>query len=139
MKIVIACEHQMIRESIRMLLNSSGTTNMIIEVSNEQELINVASDKSVDVLICDSELPGLQLATLSFRISNDNSLLKILIFTDSIKVQQIKHQFNSIPVICIDQPDSGDQILRMLNKITGHHLSVMPDKNKTLVESPSGS
>lgn len=139
MKIIIACEHHMIRESIRMLLNSAGTDKEIHEAMNEQQLVEKLSLQSLDILICDSELPSLDIQSLIAQIIEQNPQMKVLIFTDSIKINQLKHRFNSVPIMCIDQPDSGDQILNLLDNLSSLQPRVTPDTKDALVNNHRGS
>ncbi len=117
MKIIIACEHHMLRESIHLLLNSSGTYKLIMDADSEQALLDVVATFPANILVCDSEFPAANLNDLFQSIMKIQPLIKILIFTDSIKQNQIEHQFVAIPSVSIDQPNAGEHLLAVLNQL----------------------
>lgn len=124
MKIIIASEHYLIRESIRMLLNSSGVRKTIIEADNELKLLDLVTKYSAHIVICDSDLPSRDLVKMLAKIENIHASLDILIFTETIKEQQVQQQFKNIPIVCIDELDVGDHLLEIVNQLYRQQITV---------------
>lgn len=78
---VIAEDHRMVREGIRVLLEKAGDIEVVGEVSNGQEAILMIRKLDVDVLIMDIMMPIMNGIQAAENISNLNLPVHILLLS----------------------------------------------------------
>ena len=58
MRVVIADDHQLFREGLRLILGFESEWEVVAEVANAQDLITVVQSETPDLVILDYRMPG---------------------------------------------------------------------------------
>ncbi|MGE5315829.1 MAG: response regulator transcription factor [Acidobacteriota bacterium] len=94
MKILIADDHQVVREGVKRLLSESGDVSAIGEAENAQEVVKHLSEQKWDVLVLDLKFEGTSGLQILKEAKMIDPKLPVLIFSmypeDQVAVQAIK-------------------------------------------------
>lgn len=80
-KIVLADDHLIIREGLKMILESKSTYTVVGEVSDGDQLLDAIVELKPNLLISDMKMPGVSILDLAKKLKEQHQNLKILIFT----------------------------------------------------------
>ena len=80
-KILVADDHPVVRDGLVALLETQTDFNVVGEVSNGLEVIDFFKNHSVDILILDLGMPGLDGVEVIQRLNPGSSGIKIIVFT----------------------------------------------------------
>lgn len=80
-KIVIADDHQLIREGIKKTLKEEGDINVVGEACNGAELLDIVGKKEFDIVVMDLSMPGLSGLDLIKKLRDRSPKLPILVLS----------------------------------------------------------
>ncbi len=117
MRVTIANEHYLLRESLRMLLQTNDGYQIVAESTDESSLLQALAHQPTDILLCDSGLPCRDLATMIERVYEIQPDLELVLFTEALNARQLKRQFSSSVAVIIDKENAGEIMLETLNQL----------------------
>lgn len=79
--IVLADDHRLVREGLRRLLEERGDLRVVGEATTGHEAVDLAAEKSPDVVLMDISMPGLSGIDATRRICKNGSSPKVLILS----------------------------------------------------------
>jgi DNA-binding NarL/FixJ family response regulator len=79
MKVLIAEDHQIVRQSLRVLLSSEGYE--VVEAGAGWEAVRLAAEAVPDVVIMDIKLPDIDGLEATRRIATSNPLCKVIVLS----------------------------------------------------------
>ena len=88
--VVLADDHQIMRASIRSILDGAADIKVIQEASNGLEALQLAQDLTPDVLLLDMEMPRLTGVQVAQRLQAEQSPVRILALSAHDDWQYIK-------------------------------------------------
>jgi DNA-binding NarL/FixJ family response regulator len=94
-RVVIAEDHHLVREGIRVLLERSGEVQVVGEAATGQEAVELTSKHTPDVVILDLSMPRLRGDQAAERILSMSSAPKVIILSmhsDTTMIQQLIRQ-----------------------------------------------
>lgn len=77
-KIIIAEDHRMFRESIRELLINSKIADILAEASNGVELLELLNQHKPDIILMDISMPGMDGITATFKALEKQPDVKVI-------------------------------------------------------------
>lgn len=80
-KILIADDHAIIRDGLKLILETNREFKVVAEANNGLEAINKAKDYEPDVVIMDIAMPGMNGIEATKRIKDENNAIKIVILS----------------------------------------------------------
>lgn len=95
MKIIIVDDHEMILESLSMLLGSIPDVEIVGTFSDPEKVEDYISNYPVDIVVTDYDMPEMTGLELTFKIRAVSSKIKILMLTVSEEVGVIKDAFKA--------------------------------------------
>lgn len=95
MKVLIADDHQIVREGLKRILNTASDIEEVSEAENAQQLLNLIRTKNWDVVILDINMPG-------------KSGLDVL--------KEIKHEYPKLPVLILSMYPESQFAVRVLKQ-----------------------
>jgi DNA-binding NarL/FixJ family response regulator len=78
---IIADDHQLFRDGLKVLLDSTPDTEVIGEASSGEEVVALANRLRPDVILMDLQMPGVNGIEATQRIATQNPEINILILT----------------------------------------------------------
>ncbi|MFN2173842.1 MAG: response regulator [Candidatus Promineifilaceae bacterium] len=94
-RVIIAEDHNLVREGIRMILEQSGEVQVVGEAATGQEAIELTEAHTPDVVVLDLSMPRLSGDQAAERILNMNPAPKVIILSmhsDTTMIQQLIRQ-----------------------------------------------
>ncbi|MBK8901623.1 MAG: response regulator transcription factor [Anaerolineaceae bacterium] len=91
-RVIIAEDHNLVRQGIRALLEKSGEVHVVAEAATGEEAVNLAEKEKPDVVVMDLAMPRLDGAQASERILSLSLPTQIIILSmhaDTTMVQQL--------------------------------------------------
>lgn len=92
-KVILVEDHVIVRDGIKLILQSENNIEIIGEASSYEELQSLLEVKSPDILIMDISLPDISGIEITSRLKKSNPGIKVIILSMHIKEDFI---FNSI-------------------------------------------
>ncbi len=92
-KIALVEDHVIVRDGIKLILQSEDNIEIVGEASDYSELTEILSVKKPDILIVDISLPGISGIEITSRIAEDYPDIRVIILSMHIKEDFI---FNAI-------------------------------------------
>jgi DNA-binding NarL/FixJ family response regulator len=80
-RIVLADDHRIVREGLRMLLDNRNDINVVGEASDGEEVLRVVGQELPDVVLMDISMPKLSGIDATRRITESGSRAKILVLS----------------------------------------------------------
>lgn len=80
-RVILADDHEIVRNGIKLLLESQGDIQVIEEVSNGEEAIEKVNQLQPDILIVDIRMPVLNGIETTRRLTQTNSATKVLVLS----------------------------------------------------------
>jgi DNA-binding NarL/FixJ family response regulator len=91
-RVIIAEDHNLVRQGIRVLVEQSGEVQVIAEASTGEEAVQLVTEHEPDVIIMDLSMPRLDGGQAAERILNLNIATRIIILSmhaDTTLIQQL--------------------------------------------------
>ena len=92
LRIVLADDHQVLREGLKMLVNSQPDMEVVGEANNGQEAIILAAELKPDVIVMDVSMPemnGMQATEILTRTHPEIKILTLTRYKDTGYLQQL--------------------------------------------------
>lgn len=80
-KVILSDDHQMFRDGVKSILNDEAGIEVVGEVGRGQDLIELLSSVTPDLLITDISMPGMSGLEISEYIKNNHPGVKVLILS----------------------------------------------------------
>jgi DNA-binding NarL/FixJ family response regulator len=91
-RVIIAEDHNLVRQGIRVLVEQSGEVQVVAEASTGEEAVKLVTEYEPDVIIMDLSMPRLDGCQAAERILNLNVATRIIILSmhaDTTLIQQL--------------------------------------------------
>ncbi|MDX2469409.1 MAG: response regulator transcription factor [SAR324 cluster bacterium] len=94
-KLLLADDHDMIRQSMTRMTGKMADVEIIGEASNGQEAIDMAREKSPDVIFMDIMMPGMNGIEATREILKDQPDIKVIALTSHTQAEMIQDMFQA--------------------------------------------
>ncbi len=135
LKIIIADDHQVIREGVKRIINREIDLEMVTEVGTGEALLNKISNEKFDVVILDVGLPGRSGIEILSDIRKFDAKLPVLIFSmqpeERIAIRAIKAGANAY--LAKDAP--AEELLKAIRTISTGRKYITPSIAEKLAET----
>jgi DNA-binding NarL/FixJ family response regulator len=134
LKIIIADDHQVIREGVKRIINNEVDLEITAEVENGEELINKIISDKFDVVILDVGLPGRSGIEILADIKKIDPKLPVLIFSmqpeERIAIRAIKAGANAY----LSKTVPTEELLKAIRTIATGRKYITPSIAEKLAE-----
>lgn len=126
LRVILADDHQMMRDGLRLLINSQADMEVVGEAENGQAAVVLAQDLQPDVVVMDISMPemnGLK-ATQSLKRTCPNiSILTLTRHTDDGYLQQLLQSGSSGYIL---KQSASEELIRAIRQIAAGHVYLDP-------------
>lgn len=120
---IIANDHYLMRESLRMILEETKKYKVVLEVGSVRNLACAVNEKSPDLILCDYYLPGGDIVEQLRNVCVNAPNATVVVFKDGPTSAGLLRQLQEIPVAgLISNESSGDEILDLLEQFIARKL-----------------
>ncbi|WP_100371626.1 response regulator [Bacillus sp. FJAT-45037] len=79
--LIIADDHQIVRDGLKLIIESHGDYNIIAEASNGDELLSMTLELNPDLVLSDLKMPGNSIITNCPIMKENNPNVKVMVLT----------------------------------------------------------
>ena len=115
--VVLADDHQMLREGLRRLLASEFDIEVVAEAGTGNEVLDALRGHQTDVVVLDLSMPGVPGMDLIKRIRGDFPSTKVLVLTMHTSDQFAVRAFRSGASGFLTKDSAADQLVHAIRKI----------------------
>lgn len=116
-RVVLADDHAMVRNSIRRLLSKASDIQVVGEASNGIEAIQTVNRLEPDVLLLDLEMPGLNGLEVLRSLQASHSPVRILVLSAYDDKQYVRELLNHGAAGYLTKDEAADCIIEAIKSI----------------------
>lgn len=124
-RILLAEDHSIVREGIKLLLSLEADFEIVGEADNGVSAVALAKDLQVDAVLLDLDMPQLSGSEAALAIKRDNHHIKIIILTGSLDVGSVNTSLAAGADGYVLKREDSSELLRALRAVLagGHYIS----------------
>lgn len=131
-RVLIADDHEMVREGLRKLLNYDPRIEVICEVGDGQGAINVARKEKPDIILMDVNMPGTDGIVATRIIKREmpsTKVIAITIYEDEEVVEMVKAGVSAYVLKDV----AGSELVETIHKVMAGEVVIHPKVANRLV------
>jgi DNA-binding NarL/FixJ family response regulator len=136
--VVLADDHQMVREGLRRLLASEFDLEVVAEAGTGVEVLEALRLHPADVVVLDLSMPGVPGMDLIKRIRSDFPGVRVLVLTMHSSDQFAVRAFRSGASGFLSKDSAADQLVHAIRKIAAGGAYVPPELAERMAVSLNG-
>lgn len=117
MKIIVADDHQLIREGIKRILAGQPDVTAVAEAENAQQVLDLVRSGNWDIVVLDIKLPGKSGLDVLKELKDERPKLPVLILSMYPEEQFAVRVIRAGASGYLSKASAGDELLNALNKI----------------------
>ncbi len=124
-RILLAEDHSIVREGIKLLLSLEADFEIVGEADNGVSAVALANDLQADAVLLDLDMPQLSGIEAALAIKRDNPHIKIIILTGSLGVDSVNTSLAAGADGYVLKREDSSELLRALRAVLagGHYIS----------------
>jgi DNA-binding NarL/FixJ family response regulator len=116
-RVALADDHQLMREGLKRMLESSPGIQVVGDVESGHQLLNLLREHPVDVAVLDLSMPGMPGMDLIRRVKADFPRLAILVLTMHAEQQYAMRAFRCGASGYLTKDSAGDELELAIRKV----------------------
>ena len=125
-RILLADDHMMFRQGIRLLLEAVEDLEIVGEVGNGLELVQMARELSPDIVLVDISMPGLRGLEATREIKAVDSNIKILILTMHKDTKYLYHALSAGAQGYLVKEDADTELFNAISVVRSGGTYISP-------------
>lgn len=89
-KILLVDDHQIILDSLALLLNTMSSVLLVGSITDGRQVLNFLANNEVDLIICDFHIPFVNGLELTLQVRRQHPRIKVLLLTMSEEAHHIR-------------------------------------------------
>lgn len=120
LRILLADDHEIVRQGLRTLLEKHGGWEVCGEASNGREAVELAEKLCPDIVITDMSMPELNGLEVIRQVKRLLPETEVLVFTGTDSEQMIRHAFQSGARGFLLKSEMGKQLIAAVESLAQH-------------------
>jgi DNA-binding NarL/FixJ family response regulator len=125
--VVLADDHQLLREGLARLLSAEVDLEVVDQAANGYEVLEALRRRQVDVLVTDLSMPGIPTMDLIKRVKAEYPDVAVLVLTMHAEEQYALRAFRSGANGYLTKDVAGDQLVGAIRKLASGGAYVSPE------------
>ena len=139
MKILLADDHSMIRQGIRILLKEAYPSSEILEVNNATSLQEAINDPTLDIVITDLQMPGPLVIDVIKKIRSEGNKLPVIVLTMSAIQQSAVRVIKAGANAYITKDNAPDELIKAIEYVIQKKRYITPEMAELLADAYIGN
>lgn len=114
-KVIIADDHTLVRDGLKLILESSDGIKVIAEASDGLQTIQIARDLKPDVILMDISMPNMNGIEATNRIHEENPDIKIVILSMQSTVEDIFRALKAGAIGYLLKESAGKEVVEAVH------------------------
>jgi DNA-binding NarL/FixJ family response regulator len=137
-RLVIADDHKIIRESLRMLLSNVGNIEIVGEASNGKELLDLLENITADIILMDISMPEMNGIEATMMVNSKKPWIKIIGLSIHSQAVIIKKMLAAGAHGYVTKNSSSSEIFTAIDKVRNNQKYLCPEALTSLTDDLSG-
>jgi DNA-binding NarL/FixJ family response regulator len=133
-KIIIADDHNLVREGIRSILSQEPDFSIVGEARNGREAVNLAKEKCPDIMLMDISMPLLNGLEATRQIQRDCPSVKILALSVHEDEEIIRQMLASGAMGYITKFADSSELIKAIHTVFAGEMALSPAITRLVVE-----
>jgi len=133
-KVLIADDHAVVREGLRLILEAEGDISVIGEAANGQLAVRQVQKLAPDVAVMDIAMPKLNGIEATARISNSKIATQVIIFSMHSSKEHIFHALEAGAQGYLLKESAGKEIVKAVRSVYAGRLFLSDRISRTVID-----
>jgi DNA-binding NarL/FixJ family response regulator len=136
-RILLADDHQMFREALRILLERNPEFEVVAETGDGLEVQALARSTAPDIVCLDIDLPGLNGVVITRQITAAFPAIKVIALSTFCDRGYIKDMLGAGALAYVTKNAAGAELMRAIEAVSRNRSYLCPDATDAIRESIS--
>lgn len=137
LRILLADDHQLFRDALRSLLQSTAMLEVVAETGNGLEVVKLARETSPDIVCMDIGMPGMNGIETTRRLLAACPAVKVIALSAFSSQQYVVDMMNAGASAYVTKAGAGEELLRAIDAVQNNRNYYCPDVARVLTEALS--
>ncbi|MDO8788097.1 MAG: response regulator transcription factor [Sulfuritalea sp.] len=139
LRILLADDHQMFREALRLLLERNPDFEVVAETGDGLEVFTLARETAPNIVCLDIDMPGLNGVEITRQITATLPLIKVIALSTFSDRGYIMGMLNAGAAAYVTKAAAGVELLRAIDAVRRNRSYLCPDATDAVKEAVSDS
>lgn len=135
LRILLADDHQMFREALRILLERNPDFEIVGETGNGNEVLSLTGKTSPKIVCLDIDMPGLNGVEITRQITAAYPLVKVIALSVFSDRGYIADMLNAGASAYVTKAAAGVELLRAIDAVSRNRSYLCPDATDAVKEA----
>lgn len=137
LRILLADDHQMFREALRLLLERNPDFEVVAEAGDGREVFALTRETSPNIICMDIDMPGLNGVEITRQISAAFPLIKVIALSTFSDRGYVMDMLNAGASAYVTKAGAGAELLRAIDAVSRNRSYLCPDATDAVKEAMS--
>jgi two-component system NarL family response regulator len=138
LRILLADDHQMFREALRLLLERSPEFKVVAETGDGQQVLALARATAPDIACLDIGMPGLNGIEIARQITLALPHIKVIALSTFSDPRYVKDMLSAGAAAYVTKAQAGVELLRAIDAVGRNRSYLCPDATEAVKEAMFG-
>lgn len=138
LRILLADDHQMFREALRLLLERNPDFEIVGETGDGLEVFTLARETSPSVVCMDIDMPGLNGIEITRQLTAAFPGIKVIALSTFSDQGYVKDMLNAGAAAYVTKAAAGSELLRAIDAVRRNRTYLCPDATDAVRGAMSG-
>ncbi len=138
LRILLADDHQMFREALRLLLERNPDFEIVAETGDGLEVFALARETSPNIICLDIDMPGLNGIEITRQITAAFPVIKVIALSTFSDQGYVKDMLNAGAAAYVTKAAAGAELLRAIDAVRRNRTYLCPDATDAVRGAMSG-
>lgn len=119
LRILLADDHKMVREGLRLLIDSQPDMRVVGEAANGREVVQLARELKPDVVVMDLSMPELNGLQATERLKAESPEIKVVGLTANEDESYLRQLCKAGAVGYVLKRSAGDELVKAIGTVAG--------------------
>lgn len=135
LRILLADDHQMFREALRLLLERNPDFEVVAETGDGLEVFALARAVSPDIVCLDIGMPGLNGIEIARQVTAALPRIKVIALSTFSDRRYVKDMLNAGAAAYVTKAQAGVELLRAIDAVRRNRSYLCPDATDAVKEA----
>lgn len=135
LRILLADDHQMFREALRLLLERNSDFEVVAETGDGLEVFRLARETSPNIVCMDIDMPGLNGIEITRQLTSAFPLIKVIALSTFSDRGYVTDMLNAGASAYVTKAEAGVELLRAIDAVRRNRSYLCPDATDAVKEA----